>query len=394
MKKIFAFISLVLILSIFLVSCGDSFFAGGKNTSGTSSTTDTPSGKLPDDQNDTIAHKPGLTHDLTTFYENVDTLKVKYTYEEMIVDLYAMKTEYKELGNIFNIKTLGKTLDGRVIECAVLGNPDAENQIVVQAGIHGREYLTSMLVMRQLEYYLDNYKTGTYNGTAYEYLFNHYAFYVIPMANPDGMVIAEEGIDAIRSEELRNNINKIYERDLEKKYATLDSGKVLSRDEYLEYWKANAAGVDLNRNYDALWDEYTGESEPCFLNYKGISAESEPETVAMVKLIESLPNVSALIAVHSQGRMIYWDCNQDEEIAGKCEKLAYLTKSLTNYRIHQDPINDASLTDWAVLEKGIPSITVEVGDGEGYSLLTIDKFNDAWSENYLLWAAIADSFIN
>lgn len=391
MKKIFAFVSLMLIFSMLLVSCGISQSDIEKTTSTSDSTTG-PSDLDPSEG--TIAHKPGLTHDLTTFYENVDTHKVKYTYEEMIVDLYAMKTEYKELGNIFNIKTLGKSLDGRVIECAVLGNPKAANQIVVQAGIHGREYLTSMLVMRQLEYYLDNYKTGTYNGTDYEYLFSNFAFYIIPMANPDGMVIAEEGIDAIRSEELRNNINEIYERDLKKQYATLDSGKVLSRDEYLEYWKANAAGVDLNRNYDALWNEYVGESEPCFLNYKGASAESEPETVAMVELIESLSNVTAVIAVHSQGRMIYWDCDQSGKLADQCEKLAYLTKSLTNYRIHPDTVQDASFTDWAVLEKGIPAITVEVGDGEGYSLLTIDKFNDAWKENYLLWVAIADHFIN
>lgn len=391
MKKIISLIALALTLSVLLVSCGASVSLDGKKTSDTSYTgTVTPS--EPDENG--IPHKPGFTHDLTTFYENVDTHKVKYTYEEMIVDLYAMKTEYDELGDIFHIQTIGMSHDGRVIECAVLGTPDAKNQIIIQAGIHGREYLTSMLVMRQIEYYLDNYKTGSYNGVSYEYIFRNYAFYIVPMSNPDGMVIAEQGVEAIRSEDLRNGINKIYESDLEKSYATLDNGRVLSRGEYFEYWKANAKGVDLNRNYNALWNEYKGENEPCFLNYKGPAPESEPETVAMVRLVNGLSNVVAAIAVHSQGRMIYWDCNQSGRIADKCEYLADIAKDLTNYRIYDASINDASFTDWLVHEKNIPAITVEVGDGENYSLLTIDKFNDAWKENYLLWAAVAESFIN
>ena len=30
----------------------------------------------------------------------------------------------------------------------------------------------------------------------------------------------------------------------------------LSDNDYLEQWKSNANGVDLNRNFDALWDSY------------------------------------------------------------------------------------------------------------------------------------------
>ncbi|MBQ5633347.1 MAG: hypothetical protein IIV11_00525, partial [Clostridia bacterium] len=281
----------------------------------------------------------------------------------------------------------------RLLTAARLGSADAERQIVVQGGIHGREYITTMLVMRQLEYYLDSYeKEGSYNGKSFAELFDGVAIYVIPMANPDGMTISESGIEAVRSDVLRAQIEQIYKYDLVRGYATLESGKVLSFDEYLEYWKANANGVDLNRNYDARWDDYKGEKAPCFLNYKGPYAASESETQATVKFVEGLSNVVASITVHSQGEVIYWDCNQTGEIREETLELAKLAQEITGYSFEQDPINDASYSDWMVLEKGIPCVTVEVGDGEGYSLLTIDKFYDVWKDNHILWAALADAY--
>lgn len=394
MKKISLLLSVVLLVSVLLtaVSCAKTEYK--KSTSETTTTTTTTtttagtqSGGDPD--NDFIEHTPGTTHDLVTFFEAVDTHEIKYTYEEMLVDILAMTEWYGDRVEMINI---GFTEDGRLISAVRLGDADAERQIVVQAGIHGREYITTMLVMRQLEYYLDNYETGTYNGKTYEELFEDVAIYVIPMANPDGMTIAESGINAIRSGELREKIENIYKLDVVRGYATLDSGKVLTLDEYLEYWKANVNGVDLNRNYDALWEEYKGENAPCFLNYKGPSAASEAETQATVDFVEGLSNVVASITVHSQGEVIYWDCNQSGDMRDSTYELAVLAQQVTGYAFEKEPINDASFSDWMVFEKGIPCITVEVGNGQGYSLLSIDKFYDVWEENHILWAAMADAY--
>ena len=98
------------------------------------------------------------------------------------------------------------------------------------------------------------------------------------------------------------------------------------------------------------------------------------------------------ITVHSQGNVIYWDCNQTGEIRDETFELAKLAQSITGYGFEKHPINDASFSDWMVLEKEIPCITVEVGDGEGHSLLSIDKFYDVWEKNHDLWAAMADAY--
>ena len=307
----------------------------------------------------------------------------------MRVDMLAMSQLYGDFADEINI---GFTDDGRLINVFRIGSADADKQIVIQAGIHGREYLTTMLVMRQIEYYLDNYESGEYNGKTFAELFGEVAIYVIPMANPDGMTLAKLGIDAIRSEELKEEIKEVYEFDVVRGYATLESGKVLSLNEYLKYWKANAHGVDLNRNYDALWEQYVGLSTPSFLNYKGASPASEAETRATVSFIEGLSNVVASVAVHSQGEVIYWDCNQTGEIRDETLALAELAGEVTGYKFQKSPINDASYSDWMVLEKGIPCITVEVGNGEGYSLLSIDEFYSVWEHNRDLWVVLADAY--
>ena len=49
---------------------------------------------------------------------------------------------------------------------------------------------------------------------------------------------------------------------------------------FIQRWKANARGVDLNRNFDIGWASYIGAPAPYGEGYKGPSPASEPETQA------------------------------------------------------------------------------------------------------------------
>lgn len=60
-------------------------------------------------------------------------------------------------------------------------------------------------------------------------------------------------------------------------------------------------GVDINRNFDFLWDETLGQTsaEAKCSTYKGDTAASEPETRNVAWLLRSHPNIRYYIDVHS-----------------------------------------------------------------------------------------------
>ncbi len=303
----------------------------------------------------------------------VDHSKKEYSYYEMVDDLAELGRTYP---THFSYRSIGKSVVGRDIYVAVLGNENAPRQILVSAGIHGREYLTPLLVMKQLEFYLAYYDTGECNGVAYSTLFEKYCFYVVPMTNPDGIMLSQQGISSVSSHALYSEIYNIYSADLSR---GLTKAKTVN--EYLESWKANVRGVDLNRNFDALWDEYKkGMSAPSHRNYKGSAAASEPETRAMVELTESLSNVQAVLCIHSQGEVLYWDCGQGEELAAKTRDFTTMIADRAGYYIVDEQNNDASFSDWCALEKGLIAVTVETGNGT--CPLPISDFTEIWKDHY------------
>ena len=97
------------------------------------------------------------------------------------------------------------TKDGRNVYDIVLGNSSSSKNILIQASIHAREYMTAQLVMKQIEYYLANEKTESYDGVTYSELLNSVAFHIIPMVNPDGVTISQLGSTGINSTLTRNN---------------------------------------------------------------------------------------------------------------------------------------------------------------------------------------------
>ena len=78
----------------------------------------------------------------------VDTSKEPYLYEELCEDVRLLAYAYPE---IVSVSWEGESADGRAIPAVLFGNPDAEQTVFIQAAIHGREHLTALLVMEQLE---------------------------------------------------------------------------------------------------------------------------------------------------------------------------------------------------------------------------------------------------
>ena len=313
----------------------------------------------------------------------VDCSSREYSYAEMEADLAALAEAHPSR---FSYRSFGKSVAGRELFVGILGNPSAKKQVLVSAGLHGREYLTPLLVMKQLEFYLTYYDAGHYNGVPYATLFEEICFYVVPMNNPDGIMLSQEGIGSLTDPALRNTVEAIYYSDLS---AGLTSQTNINK--YLQYWKANARGVDLNRNFDALWKEYYNYSLPSFAQYKGPSAASEPETQATVALIEGLSNPLAVLCIHSQGEVIYWNCGQESSLADATLNFAEALSARTDYEIVTDQNNDASLSDWCALKKDLIAVTLETGSG--LCPLDLDKFEPIWRDNFDLLPLTAAYFL-
>ena len=237
----------------------------------------------------------------------------------MLIDLQYFKKIYS---NNIKINTIGNSHDNRDIYEVILGKSNKKH-VLIHAGIHGREYLTSLLIMKQIEYYLKNYENGKYSGIKYRDLFNSVTFHLIPMVNPDGITISQIGIKGIKNEKLKDTIYECYYNDLNARY-TCDRFK-----NYLRKWKANAIGVDLNRNFDARWNEINQSKKCSFANYKGKCCNSEPESKALVNLVNEY-NFISTVSYHSSGNLIYWDY-KDSLVKNECSKLADLISSVTGY---------------------------------------------------------------
>ena len=313
----------------------------------------------------------------------VETDSAEYTYEEMEEDLYALEERYGEM--LIRVSHEGMSHDGRKIYYADIGSTDAERQIMVNGGIHGREYMTPMYLMAEIEYFLSEAAADEELGAMLEDIMIR----VVPMINPDGIAMSQKGLDAIRSEELREIIVDAYEYD--RQLESYQSYKDI--DTYLKYWKAIARGVDLNRNFDIdYWHSLDTEREsPSAQKFKGYSPNSENETQALAELTEELYGLVCSVSIHSQGEIIFWDCGQKGEVREETVELAVLANKMNGYPLYTTfTVPDASYNDWCVLELSVPSINIETGTGS--CPLPIEQFETIWTQNKELFSTLVTEY--
>lgn len=117
--------------------------------------------------------------------------------------------------------------------------------------------------------------------------------------------------------------------------------------------RVNANGVDLNRNMPTKdWDPVaaTPRYNP------GPKAASEPETLALLRLIEKT-SPRAIFSAHAWKPMINYN--------GPCRRLAEKMAEFSGYKVADDigyP-TPGSLGTWAGWERKLSTITLEIEDG-------------------------------
>ena len=250
----------------------------------------------------------------------------------MVIPDYRFQVgEVRRLSEKMNVFEIGRSLCGRSIFALELQG--GSERTLIAAGFHGSEYLTVLAALK----FAGELTPGEGTGCVA----------IVPCVNPDGTEIALNGFDS----------------------AGVFSGSAQKLCPNHRRWQANARGVDINHNFAACWQQVkareiaAGITGPACTRYGGEDAESEPETRALCSLCRR-SSFDRVLALHSQGRELYWDFNSCKPPEGLviAEKMA----EVSGYRVAQpEPMAvGGGFKDWFLQKYRRPGFTVEMGLGK------------------------------
>ena len=219
----------------------------------------------------------------------IEIIKDKnYNYNEMMTAIRQLMSIYPFIEK----KVIGKSVMGKDIVALSVGSG---REVLMAAAFHGNEGITSPIVLKFLAE-LGNglLKRNLISGVSVAQALSKNRVTIIPRVNPDGCDISTEGEKACGAS--GPYLKKLCGGDF-------------------KTFSANARGVDINHNFDAAWNELrklerqNGIYGPAPKRYGGPKPESEPETASLTAYCRSHP-IAKVMALHTQGEVIYWDFKQ------------------------------------------------------------------------------------
>lgn len=274
-------------------------------------------------------------------------------YVRVIANLYPEFTE---------VEKIGESVQGRSIYALRVGN--GKKEILMDAAIHAREHMTTNVLMEMIDQYTESYRKGSsFAGYNVKKTLNQTKIWFVPMMNPDGVTLVQKGIEAI---------DKDYQNTLKKSNHGSNNFK---------RWKANGRGVDLNRNFDGLW-EYLASTPRSYMNYKGENAFSEPEAEALKSFVQR-HHFKTDLSYHSSGQIVYWFNFQKGSNLKRDLKLARNVSKITRYSVVPPMFyrGSGSSADWFILNQKKPGLTIEIAPYAGYGPVPHRYWNGVWNRN-------------
>jgi g-D-glutamyl-meso-diaminopimelate peptidase len=259
---------------------------------------------------------------------------------------YGMTNDIKELSikypGLISYKSLGKSPYGRHIWAVKLGKGDAT--VFYNGSHHGREWISTNITMEMLDQYANAYKNKSiYEGYDVYKLLNDVSIWFVPMVNPDGVTLQQYGPNAfpstVRASLIRMNRGSTN----------------------FKRWKANAQGIDPNRQYPAGWSSITGSpSTPSYKNYKGTKPLQTIENRLLYQFTYYVdPEVA--VSYHSAGRILYWHYKTASENYTRDLNMARAFSSMTGYSlVPPSSSGGGGYTDWFITSFKRPGFTPEL----------------------------------
>lgn len=267
-------------------------------------------------------------------------------------------TEFQDMINSFGDID---GLDEGIVGYSTFGEPIkffhygyySNNQIIIEASIHAREYLSGLVVAEQARYLAIN-NIEIVGG-----------IYFIPCSNPDGVRLVLDGI------------TDYYCPKLQEILLDINNGS----DDFSQ-WKANGLGVDINVNFDALW---SGGSQNVFCvapsNFVGYYPNSEREVLALIDFTNKI-RPALTLSYHTKGEVIYYgfevlspDRLERDRIIG--EQLA----TVTGYELVRTVASTGGYSDWVSQHLQVPAFTIEVGNANIPHPIGIEYLDEIFEAN-------------
>jgi len=117
-----------------------------------------------------------------------------YSYEMLKTDAGELAGQYPGL---IEVSGIGRSVEDRDLVLIRLGK--GAKRVLLAGAHHAREYMTSTFLMETVDEYARAYVTGgKIEGQDIRALLNEVTLYVVPMVNPDGVNLVQNGPDAAR----------------------------------------------------------------------------------------------------------------------------------------------------------------------------------------------------
>lgn len=268
-----------------------------------------------------------------------------YTFDRLKGDLEALLKNFPqtEWGSI------GKSVWGKELYYIRLGH--GKKKISYNGAHHGMEWITSAMLMKfAKDFLVAQQEEKGLCGFSVKALCEKASLYIIPMVNPDGVELSVNGLPQWLSEDERSALIKY------------------NGSEDFTRWQANARGVDLNHNYDAMWQqskamerEY-GIFGPGPTRFSGNAPICQPESRALAEFTLN-HDFEMVLAFHSQGKVIYQGFRGKEPPVSM--KIAKAFELISPYRVDttEGIASYGGYKDWFVDSFRRPGFTIEVGEG-------------------------------
>ena len=217
---------------------------------------------------------PQIMHD--TFYGGYKSVEEIYAFLDQKVADFPDLVEKVDIGDSWcklhpgacNLPSPWNGYDLYVLHITNRNIPGPKPVFWADGDIHAREIATPEVVMRLIDYLLNNYNT---NADAH-WLVDHHDIWLMPEVNPDGHHIVEAGGNGNSPYYYRKNGDNVG-----------GNGCSWPPDGFGDF------GVDNNRNFPFHWGCCGGSSDfVCDQTYRGTAAGSEPEDMAIVNKLRTL----------------------------------------------------------------------------------------------------------
>ena len=284
----------------------------------------------------TASHSASATIPGFDCYRNSQTLQLA---------MQQLQSTYPELVQLNNI---GSSYEGQEIQLLKVGSQKIQTEkprLVLISGLRANSFAPVEVNLQFLEDLLMNYDQDASSTWILDFI----EIYAIPLANPDGRLIAETQAQDNHPITWQNNTNP-------------------------GYCPSNLTGVRLNHNFPFEWSE--GNPDPCNESFHGPTSSSEPETQALTSFLEGIAadtNPTLLIHLDSFRNHLMTPYQYDENFPNPHEQELYTLANKLAYNTPANPMIGTeqfsfeitgNLLDFAFWELDIPGLAYKIGSFE------------------------------